>query len=81
MVTITTVGYGDIAPQTVIGQAVAALAMVLGYSLIIIPTGIFATELVRAAHKHPTTQVCPSCSREGHDEDASFCKYCGEKLN
>ena len=64
-----------------IGQAVAALAMVLGYSLIIIPTGIFATELVKAAHKHPTTQVCPSCSREGHDGDATFCKYCGEKLN
>ncbi len=80
VVTITTVGYGDISPHTVVGQGFAALAMVLGYSLIIIPTGIYATELVKNAHKRITTQNCPSCAREGHDEDATFCKYCGNSL-
>jgi voltage-gated potassium channel len=80
VVTITTVGYGDIAPRTVLGQGIATLAMVLGYSLIVIPTGIFATELVKSARKPLTTQACPSCSREGHDEDARFCKYCGASL-
>ncbi len=80
IVTITTVGYGDIAPQTFLGQAVAAVAMVLGYSLIIIPTGIFAMELVKTAHKPLTTQACPDCTREGHDADAVYCKYCGASL-
>lgn len=81
VVTITTVGYGDIAPQTVLGQAVAALAMVLGYSLIIIPTGIFAGELLKKAHKEPSARVCPGCSLGGHDEDAVFCKHCGLPLS
>lgn len=81
VVTITTVGYGDIAPQTVLGQAVASFAMVLGYSLIIIPTGIFAGELMKKTHKQPGTQACPSCSLEGHDADAAFCKHCGAPLN
>lgn len=81
VVTITTVGYGDIAPQTVLGQAVAAFAMVLGYSLIIIPTGIFAGELMKKAHKEPSTRLCPSCNLGGHDTDAIFCKHCGAGLN
>ncbi len=80
IVTVTTVGYGDIAPQTVVGQAIAAAAMLLGYSLIIIPTGIFSTELARVAAKPVTTQACPSCLREGHDRDARYCKHCGEGL-
>jgi voltage-gated potassium channel len=80
IVTVTTVGYGDIAPRTVLGQAVAAAAMVLGYSLIIIPTGIFSMELVQAARKQLTTQNCPECLREGHDGDARHCKHCGAKL-
>jgi voltage-gated potassium channel len=80
IVTITTVGYGDIAPRSVFGQAVAATAMVIGYSLIIIPTGIFSAELVRAIRKPITTQGCPECTREGHDDDAAFCKYCGARL-
>jgi voltage-gated potassium channel len=79
VVTITTVGYGDIAPQTVVGRFIAALAMVLGYSLIIIPTGIFSIELARSAQK-ATTQNCPDCTREGHDSDASYCKFCGGRL-
>ena len=80
IVTVTTVGYGDITPTTVLGQTVAAAAMVLGYSLIIIPTGIFSMEIVRAAQRRPTTQSCPACVREGHDLDADYCKYCGASL-
>ena len=80
IVTITTVGYGDIAPRTVVGQIVAAAAMVLGYSLIIIPTGIFSVELVAATRRGITTQSCPSCGHEGHDQDALHCKFCGVKL-
>ena len=79
IVTMTTVGYGDIAPQTPLGQAMAAFAMVLGYSLIIIPTAIFSTELV-AASREETTLACPSCSREGHESDAAHCKFCGAAL-
>ena len=80
IVTVTTVGYGDIAPRTVLGQIIAAVAMLLGYSLIIIPTGIFSTELARATAKAISTQSCPACVREGHDPDATHCKYCGEQL-
>ena len=80
VVTMTTVGYGDITPETVPGQMVAAAAMLLGYSLIIIPTAIFSMELVHASRKILTTQSCPSCSREGHDADADHCKFCGEHL-
>ncbi len=80
IVTVTTVGYGDIAPQTTAGQAIAALAMVLGYSFIIIPTGIFSMELARRAGKQLTTQVCPECLREGHEPDAAHCKHCGSHL-
>jgi len=80
IVTVTTVGYGDIAPTTVLGQIVAAVAMVLGYSLIIIPTGIFSMELVHASRKAVTTQNCPECLREGHDKDAEYCKFCSAKL-
>lgn len=80
IVTVTTVGYGDIAPRTVFGQVIAAVAMLLGYSLIIIPTGIFSTELARVTARPVTTQCCPDCLREGHDLDAIFCKHCGASL-
>lgn len=80
IVTITTVGYGDIAPQTLLGQVVAAFAMLLGYSLIIIPTGIFAMEMVKSARRRPSTHTCPECEREGHDEDATHCKFCGAQI-
>ena len=79
IVTITTVGYGDIAPVTNLGRFLAATAMLLGYSLIIIPTGVFSAELVKAA-KPVSTQSCPDCAREGHDTDAAHCKYCGGEL-
>ena len=80
IVTVTTVGYGDLAPRTWLGQVVAATAMVLGYSLIIIPTGIFSMVLVEASRRQVSTQSCPECAREGHDPDAAYCKFCSAKL-
>jgi len=80
VVTMTTVGYGDIAPQSAAGKAIAALVMVIGYSMIIIPIGIVSAELQHAGAKPVTTQVCGHCMKEGHDPDAVFCKYCGERL-
>jgi voltage-gated potassium channel len=80
VVTVTTVGYGDLAPMTVPGRIVAAIAMLLGYSLIIIPTGIFSMELARSSGKPLTTQNCRSCTREGHEKDAVHCKFCGAIL-
>ncbi len=82
IVTLTTVGYGDISPQTPFGQFLASLVMVIGYSIIAVPTGIFTAEMVRKKQPHEiTTQVCPVCLKEGHDSDATHCKYCGSVLN
>ncbi len=80
IVTVTTVGYGDIAPTTIGGQIIAAAAMILGYSLIIIPTGIFSVALGQVANRQISTQACRVCSLEGHDADAKHCKYCGAEL-
>lgn len=80
IVTLTTVGYGDIAPLTSIGQSIAAFVMVLGYGIIAVPTGIVTAELSREVKKEISTQVCPHCSAEGHDYDAVYCKYCGHKI-
>ncbi|MBI9075952.1 MAG: ion transporter [Desulfatibacillum sp.] len=81
VVTLTTVGYGDISPQTALGQALAALVMILGYAIIAVPTGIVSAELVRGPdRKIISTQACPQCSRDGHDPDANNCKYCGAPL-
>jgi voltage-gated potassium channel len=80
IVTVTTVGYGDIAPQTVPGQIVASLMMILGYAIIAVPTGIVGAELARTTVVDTNTQACPSCGVEGHDDDAVFCKRCGSAL-
>ena len=80
VVTLTTVGYGDISPQTPLGQFLAMIVMVLGYSIIAVPTGIVTVELAQAGSDKPNTQACPSCSAEGHDADAGYCKFCGAKL-
>lgn len=80
VVTMTTVGYGDIAPETAAGKFLAALMMILGYSFIIVPTGIVSAELAHFGSKPLTTQVCPECMKEGHDVDATYCKYCGGRL-
>ena len=80
IVTMTTVGYGDIAPQTVVGQTLAAGVMILGYAIIIVPIGVFSAEIVSARKREVSTQACPGCAAEGHDADAVYCKYCGAKL-
>lgn len=80
IVTMTTVGYGDISPQTPIGQMLASIVMIIGYSIIAVPTGIVTVEIAEASRKSITTQVCPECLKEGHDKDAVYCKYCSAKL-
>jgi len=81
IVTMTTVGYGDIAPQTIIGQVLAASAMILGYSILAVPTGIVTSELFEAARSaKPTTRVCASCLSEGHAAGARYCKDCGVRM-
>jgi voltage-gated potassium channel len=81
VVTMTTVGYGDIAPQTVAGQTIAGVVMILGYSIIAVPTGIVSAEVTQAMKGQPvSTQSCPECAGEGHAWDAKHCKYCGARL-
>jgi len=80
IVTLTTVGYGDISPQTGLGQTLAALIMIIGYAIIAVPTGIVTAELAQVYKKTISTQACPQCSAEGHDPDAAYCKYCGAIL-
>ena len=80
IVTMTTVGYGDVAPQSPLGKMIAAGIMLLGYSLLIVPTGIVSVELAQRSYKPLTTQVCPECMAEGHDTDAVHCKFCGARL-
>ena len=79
VVTMTTVGYGDISPKTPIGQALSVIVMIIGYAIIAVPTGIVSVELAEQKMAI-STQACPECSAEGHDDDAEFCKYCGTKL-
>jgi len=81
IVTMTTVGYGDLSPATSLGQTVAAALMILGYSIIAVPTGIVSAEMARSRYTRITTQSCPQCSAEGHDADASHCKHCGSPLS
>jgi voltage-gated potassium channel len=80
VVTVTTVGYGDIAPQTVPGQILAAALMIIGYGIIAVPTGIFSAALIAASRSSVSTRACPSCGGEGHDDDATHCKFCGVAL-
>ncbi len=80
VVTLTTVGYGDLSPHTPVGKAFASLVMLLGYGIIAVPTGIVTMEISNSAKKVVSTNSCPECSAEGHDSDATHCKYCGAKL-
>lgn len=80
IVTMTTVGYGDVSPTTPLGKTLAACMMILGYCMIIVPTGIVTAEMAHVGTHVLTTQVCPECMKEGHDADAIHCKYCGTKL-
>lgn len=80
IVTLTTVGYGDIAPKTQLGQIIASVVMILGYGIIAVPTGIVTVELSHMGRTGRKTQ-CRLCRREGHEGDACFCKYCGQELS
>jgi len=82
IVTITTVGYGDLSPVTPLGKILASLTMLTGYSIIAVPTGIITLEIGKAAKdiKKETGKKCETCGNKIHDEDAKYCKYCGEKL-
>lgn len=80
VVTLTTVGYGDISPVTPMGKLFASVIMILGYAIIAIPTGIVSAEMVRGSKSQQAILKCESCSREDHDKDAVFCKHCGSKL-
>lgn len=81
VVTLTTVGYGDLTPQTPLGQTIAMFVMLLGYSIIAVPTGIVTAEIAGQTRlQQVSTEACPHCSREGHDIDATHCKWCGAKL-
>ena len=79
IVTMTTVGYGDIAPQTVVGKMLASVVMIMGYSIIAIPTGIVGVEIV-ASRRGPDTRSCQECGGEDHARDAVYCKHCGSLL-
>ena len=80
VVTMTTVGYGDISPQTPLGQVIASGLMIVGYGIIAVPTGIVSVELANASRLPVSTQACPGCSLQGHDIDALYCKHCGTRL-
>ena len=81
IVTITTVGYGDISPVTPVGKLIASVIMLMGYGIIAVPTGIITTEMALAARKKShSDEVCANCGKEGHDENARFCNACGNKL-
>lgn len=80
IVTLTTVGYGDLSPQTPLGKMLAAIVMIAGYGIIAVPTGIVTAEFSQAINKKISTEACPVCASEGHDPDARHCKYCGAKL-
>ena len=80
IVTMTTVGYGDIAPVTPLGQALAAFVMILGYSILAVPTGIITAGIVEAARAPITTRSCPHCTSEGHHPESLFCSDCGQPL-
>lgn len=81
VVTLTTVGYGDISPKTDLGQTLAACIMILGYAILAVPTGIVTVEMARIPRGGFSTQACFECGAEGHDADALYCKKCGSKLD
>ncbi|MBK1830237.1 ion transporter [Verrucomicrobiaceae bacterium R5-34] len=82
IVSITTVGYGDLAAQTVLGRLITALMVLAGYAIIAVPTGIVASDMVREAlHPDESTDACPGCGAHGHLNDAVYCRKCGELLD
>ncbi|MCF8217092.1 MAG: ion transporter [Chlorobium sp.] len=80
IVTVTTVGYGDISPQTVSGRMLASLLMIVGYSIIAVPTGIVSAEMTSMQNRRAQKHFCPTCPLAVHDDDALYCRYCGGLL-
>jgi len=80
IVTLTTVGYGDISPHTPIGQFLASLVMIMGYGIIAVPTGIVTAELTYRAHRITSSLRCTSCGSQDHGADARYCRKCGSML-
>lgn len=80
IVTVTTVGYGDITPHTALGQGIAAMAMLTGYAIIAVPTGIISAELINEMNKGRAHVRCSNCERSGHENDSRFCRFCGSPL-
>ncbi len=81
VVTLTTVGYGDLAPQTNIGKTIAMVIMVMGYGILAVPTGIVTAEITKSmGHNKISTNVCEGCGYRWHDDDAHYCKHCGNTL-
>lgn len=80
IVTLTTVGYGDISPQTDLGKVIASLLMITGYAIIAVPTGIISVEMTKVKLEQKPENECPECQCSDHDEDAKYCKGCGRKL-
>ena len=78
--TMTTVGYGDIVPETGLGRTLATVIMIMGYGIIAVPTGIVTLELNEANRRQANTKTCPDCSAEGHTREATFCWRCGENM-
>jgi voltage-gated potassium channel len=78
--TLTTVGYGDITPQTIGGRFISSLIMLIGYSIIAVPTGIITSDLISVNNKNKDKRKCKNCHSEDHDDNSVFCKYCGAKL-
>lgn len=80
IVTMTTVGYGDITPVTGLGKFLSACVMLIGYTIIAVPTGIVSASMMKE-YKRRRDKECPNCHRSGHEDNAQFCKYCGHDLN
>ena len=80
IVTLTTVGFGDITPHTNLGKFIASLVMVMGYGVIAVPTGIVTFEIASSVKAMNEKRVCNACGHHAHDADAKYCKSCGEKL-
>lgn len=80
IVTMTTVGYGDIAPCTSLGRFLSAIIMLLGYTVLAVPTGIFSVSLINEDKKR-RTKICPHCHEHTQNDEAKFCSHCGKKFN
>lgn len=80
IITITTVGFGDLVPQTALGQAIASLVMLVGYSVIAVPTGIFTSEVLMELKRERGSRSCGGCQAHDHESDAVFCRHCGDRL-